>query len=30
VGDGVGKKVMKCEMCTENDKEGSGWESQSQ
>jgi hypothetical protein len=30
VGDEAGKRVMKCEMCTENDKEGSGWERQSQ
>jgi hypothetical protein len=29
VGDGAGKRVMKCEKCTEND-EGSGWERQSQ
>jgi hypothetical protein len=29
VGDGAGKQVMKCEMCTEND-EGSGCERQSQ
>jgi hypothetical protein len=26
VGDGAGKRVVKCEMCTENDKEGSGWD----
>jgi hypothetical protein len=24
VGDGAGKRVMECEMCTENDKEGLG------
>jgi hypothetical protein len=24
VGDGAGKRVMKCVMCTDNDKEGSG------
>jgi hypothetical protein len=24
VGDGAGKRAMKCEMCTENDKEGRG------
>jgi hypothetical protein len=30
MGDEVGKRVIKCEMCTDNDKEGSGWESQSQ
>jgi hypothetical protein len=24
VGDGAGKRVMECEMCTENDKEGRG------
>jgi hypothetical protein len=30
VGDGAGKRGMKCEMCTENDKEGSDWERQSQ
>jgi hypothetical protein len=29
VGDGAGKRGMKCEMCTEHDKEGSGWERQS-
>jgi hypothetical protein len=27
-GDGAGKRVMKCEMCTENDREGNGWERQ--
>jgi hypothetical protein len=26
MGYGTGKRVMKFEMCTENDKEGSGWE----
>jgi hypothetical protein len=26
VRDGAGKRVLKCEMCTENDKEGRGWE----
>jgi hypothetical protein len=26
VGDGAGKRVMECEMCTENDNEGRGWE----
>jgi hypothetical protein len=26
VKDGAGKRVMECEMCTENDKEGRGWE----
>jgi hypothetical protein len=26
--DGAGKRVMECEMCTENDKEGRGWERQ--
>jgi hypothetical protein len=26
VRDGAGKRVMECEMCTENDKEGRGWE----
>jgi hypothetical protein len=26
-GDGAGKRVVECEMCTENDKEGRGWES---
>jgi hypothetical protein len=30
VADGAGKRVMKCEICTEIDKEGSGWERQSQ
>jgi hypothetical protein len=30
VGDGAGKRVMKCEMCTENDKVGRGWERQLQ
>jgi hypothetical protein len=25
VRDGAGKRVMECEMCTENDKEGRGW-----
>jgi hypothetical protein len=25
---GAGKQVMECEMCTENDKEGRGWEKQ--
>jgi hypothetical protein len=28
VRDGAGKRVMECEMCTENDKEGRGWERQ--
>jgi hypothetical protein len=28
VGDGTGKRVMECEMCTEHDKEGRGWEIQ--
>jgi hypothetical protein len=28
VGDGAGKQVMECEMCTEHDKEGRGWERQ--
>jgi hypothetical protein len=28
--DAAGKRVMKCEMCTENDKEGSGWGRQAQ
>jgi hypothetical protein len=28
VEDGAGKRVMECEMCTENDKEGRGWERQ--
>jgi hypothetical protein len=28
VGDGAGKRVMEGEMCTENDKEGRGWERQ--
>jgi hypothetical protein len=28
VRDGAGKRVMDCEMCTENDKEGRGWERQ--
>jgi hypothetical protein len=28
VRDGAGKQVMECEMCTENDKEGRGWERQ--
>jgi hypothetical protein len=28
VRDGAGKRVMECEMCTENNKEGSGWERQ--
>jgi hypothetical protein len=27
VGDGAGKRVMTCEMCTEIGKEGRGWES---
>jgi hypothetical protein len=26
VRDGAGKRVMECEMCTENDKENRGWE----
>jgi hypothetical protein len=30
MGDGAGKRVMKCEMCTQHDKEGSGGERQSQ
>jgi hypothetical protein len=30
MGDGSGKQAMKCEMCTESDKEGSGSERQSQ
>jgi hypothetical protein len=30
MGDGAGQLVMKCEMCTKNDKEGSGWKRQSQ
>jgi hypothetical protein len=29
MGDAAGKRVMKCEMCTEND-EGSGWGRQAQ
>jgi hypothetical protein len=28
VRDGAGKLVMECEMCTENDKEGRGWDRQ--
>jgi hypothetical protein len=28
VRDGAGKRVMECEMCTENDKQGRGWERQ--
>jgi hypothetical protein len=28
VRDGAGKRVMECEMCTENDKKGRGWERQ--
>jgi hypothetical protein len=28
VGDGTGRRVMECEMCTENGKEGIGWERQ--
>jgi hypothetical protein len=28
VRDGAEKRVMECEMCTENDKEGRGWERQ--
>jgi hypothetical protein len=28
VRDGAGKRDMECEMCTENDKEGRGWERQ--
>jgi hypothetical protein len=28
VRDGAGKRAMECEMCTENDKEGRGWERQ--
>jgi hypothetical protein len=28
VRDGAGKRVMECEMCTEKDKEGRGWERQ--
>jgi hypothetical protein len=28
VRDGAGKRVIECEMCTENDKEGRGWERQ--
>jgi hypothetical protein len=28
VRDGAGKPVMECEMCTESDKEGRGWERQ--
>jgi hypothetical protein len=28
VRDGAGERVMECEMCTENDKEGRGWERQ--
>jgi hypothetical protein len=28
VRDGAGKRVMECEMCTENDEEGRGWERQ--
>jgi hypothetical protein len=28
VRDGAGKRVMECEMCTGNDKEGRGWERQ--
>jgi hypothetical protein len=28
VGDGTRKRAMKCEMCTEYDKEGRGWERQ--
>jgi hypothetical protein len=30
MGDGAGKQVMTCEVCTENDKEGSDRERQSQ
>jgi hypothetical protein len=30
VRDGAGKRVMECEMCTANDKEGRGWERQRQ
>jgi hypothetical protein len=30
MGDGAEKQAMKCEMCTESDKEGSGLERQSQ
>jgi hypothetical protein len=26
VRDGAGKRVMECEMCAGNDKEGRGWE----
>jgi hypothetical protein len=28
VRDGAGKRVMECEMCTENDKDGRSWERQ--
>jgi hypothetical protein len=28
VGDGAEKRVMECEMCVGNDKEGRGWERQ--
>jgi hypothetical protein len=28
MGDVAGKRVMECEMCTTNDKEGRGWERQ--
>jgi hypothetical protein len=28
VGDGAGKRLMECEMCTENEEEGMGWERQ--
>jgi hypothetical protein len=28
VRDGAGKRVMECEMCTEKNKEGRGWERQ--
>jgi hypothetical protein len=28
VGDGTGRRVMECEMCTENGKDGIGWERQ--